>query len=280
MSAVTPFLWFDDTAEEAITFYTALIPDSEVVSIDRYPDEVPGMGGKVMHAHFRLGGRDYYAMDAGPQFPFTEAFSLYVSCADSGRGRPLLGRADRGRRSGAAVRLAQGPLGPVVADHPRPPGRADPRPGPRRRAPRRAGDAADAAASTSPRSKPPRRTDDAARSAGGDRLPPRGADRGLRLQRRHRRDRRPPSAGAPRIGPSVSPTSEGRWRVGTVTGDARVRPRRAVVGRAARRRRRAHLAARRRRRARADRRRGRCARWARCRASCRAASRGCTDSRC
>ena len=36
------------------------------------------MGGKVMHAHFRLAGRDYYAMDAGPQFPFTEAVSLYV----------------------------------------------------------------------------------------------------------------------------------------------------------------------------------------------------------
>jgi len=82
MSDVIPFLWFDDDAESAIQFYTALIPDSEVVSIGRYPDEVPGMGGKVMHAHFRLAGRDYYAMDAGPQFPFTEAVSLFVSCAD------------------------------------------------------------------------------------------------------------------------------------------------------------------------------------------------------
>lgn len=82
MPAVTPFLWFDDDAETAIGFYTGLVPDSEVLSVDRYPDAVPGMGGKVMHAHFRLGGRDYYAMDAGPQFPFTEAVSLYVSCAD------------------------------------------------------------------------------------------------------------------------------------------------------------------------------------------------------
>ena len=82
MTDVTPFLWFDDDAEEAIMFYTALIAGSEVVSIGRYPDEVPGMGGKVMHAHFRLAGRDYYAMDAGPQFPFTEAVSLFVSCAD------------------------------------------------------------------------------------------------------------------------------------------------------------------------------------------------------
>ena len=82
MGDVTPFLWFDDSAEEAIAFYTGLIPNSEVVAIGRYPDEVPGMGGKVMHAHFRLAGRDYYAMDAGPQFPFTEAVSLFVSCAD------------------------------------------------------------------------------------------------------------------------------------------------------------------------------------------------------
>ena len=82
MADVTPFLWFDDDAEAAIMFYTALIPDSEIVSIGRYPDEVPGMGGKVMHAHFRLARRDYYAMDAGPQFPFTEAVSLFVSCAD------------------------------------------------------------------------------------------------------------------------------------------------------------------------------------------------------
>ncbi|MDT0181441.1 VOC family protein [Microbacterium sp. ARD31] len=82
MTAVTPFLWFDHDAEAAIAFYTSLVPDSEVVSIGRYPDEVPGMGGAVMHAHFRLGGRDFFAMDAGPQFPFTEAVSLYVSCAD------------------------------------------------------------------------------------------------------------------------------------------------------------------------------------------------------
>jgi predicted 3-demethylubiquinone-9 3-methyltransferase (glyoxalase superfamily) len=82
MTDVTPFLWFDDDAQAAITFYTALIPDSEVISVARYPDEVPGMGGKVMHAHFRLSGREYYAMDAGPQFPFTEAVSLFVSCRD------------------------------------------------------------------------------------------------------------------------------------------------------------------------------------------------------
>jgi predicted 3-demethylubiquinone-9 3-methyltransferase (glyoxalase superfamily) len=82
MNDVTPFLWFDDDAESAIRFYTALVPGSEIVELGTYPDEVPGMGGKVMHAHFRLAGRDYFAMDAGPQFPFTEAISLYLACRD------------------------------------------------------------------------------------------------------------------------------------------------------------------------------------------------------
>lgn len=81
MTTVTPFLWFDDDAEAAIAFYTSLVPGSEIIEIGKYPDGVPGMGGKVMHAHFRLAGRDYRAMDAGPQFPFTEAVSLHVDCA-------------------------------------------------------------------------------------------------------------------------------------------------------------------------------------------------------
>lgn len=82
MTDVLPFLWFDDGAEAAVTFYTELFPDSEIVTLTRYPEQVPGMGGKVSHVHFRLSGRDHYAMDAGPQFPFTEAISLYVSCSD------------------------------------------------------------------------------------------------------------------------------------------------------------------------------------------------------
>ncbi|WP_438352845.1 VOC family protein [Microbacterium sp. CJ88] len=82
MTTVTPFLWFDNTAEEAVTFYTALIPGSEIVELSRYPQDVPGMGGRVMSARFRLAGTVYLAMDAGPQYAFTEAVSLFVSCAD------------------------------------------------------------------------------------------------------------------------------------------------------------------------------------------------------
>lgn len=82
MTAVTTFLWFDDDGEAAIIFYTSLIPESEIIELTRYPDDVPGMGGKLASAHFRLAGTDYLAMDAAPQFPFTEAISLFVSCAD------------------------------------------------------------------------------------------------------------------------------------------------------------------------------------------------------
>lgn len=81
MTDVSPFLWFDDSAEEAVAFYTDLIPGSELVSLGGYPDDVPGVGDKGSNVHLRLAGRDYYEMDAGPQFPFTEAVSRYVSCA-------------------------------------------------------------------------------------------------------------------------------------------------------------------------------------------------------
>lgn len=82
MTSVTTFLWFDTHAEEAIRFYTELIPGSEIVEMSHYPIEVPGLGGRVQSARFRLAGTTYQAMDAGPQFAFTEAVSLFVSCAD------------------------------------------------------------------------------------------------------------------------------------------------------------------------------------------------------
>jgi predicted 3-demethylubiquinone-9 3-methyltransferase (glyoxalase superfamily) len=82
MAEVTPFLWFDDDAEQAVAFYTSLLPGSEIVSLRRFPDGDPLTAGKVAHVHFRLGGADYFAMDGGPQYPFTPAVSLYVACAD------------------------------------------------------------------------------------------------------------------------------------------------------------------------------------------------------
>ena len=73
MTTITPFLWFDDKAEEAIQFYSGIFPDAKVIDENRGPD------GALFFATFELAGQRIYAMNAGPQFPFTEAISLFVS---------------------------------------------------------------------------------------------------------------------------------------------------------------------------------------------------------
>lgn len=80
MQKITPFLWFDDQAEEAINFYVSIFKNSKVVSITRYGDEVPGPKGKVMTATFQLDGQEFMALNGGPQFKFTEAISFFVNC--------------------------------------------------------------------------------------------------------------------------------------------------------------------------------------------------------
>lgn len=82
MKKITPFLWFNDKAEEAMNFYVSLFKNSKIVSIARYGDTVPGMKGRVLTGIFQLDGQEFMALDGGPQFPFTEAVSLYVDCAD------------------------------------------------------------------------------------------------------------------------------------------------------------------------------------------------------
>ena len=87
MQKITPFLWFDKNAEEAMTFYTSIFPDSRIVSIKRYPDgplEEPmkGMEGKVLTAVFELMGQTFMCLDGGPFFKPTGAMSLYVECKD------------------------------------------------------------------------------------------------------------------------------------------------------------------------------------------------------
>jgi len=80
MQKITPFLWFDGNAEEAVNFYTSLFKNSKVVSITRYGDDFPDMKGKVLTAVFELNGQTFMALDGGPAFKFTEAISLYVNC--------------------------------------------------------------------------------------------------------------------------------------------------------------------------------------------------------
>jgi predicted 3-demethylubiquinone-9 3-methyltransferase (glyoxalase superfamily) len=80
MSKPTPFLWFDDDAEEAMSFYLSIFPNSKVQSVTRYGAEGPGPAGTVMTAAFQLDGQDFVALNGGPMHKFSEAISFAVSC--------------------------------------------------------------------------------------------------------------------------------------------------------------------------------------------------------
>jgi len=80
MKAITPFLWFDAQAEEAMNFYTSIFKNSKIVRVSRYGDAVPGPKGQVMVGEFELNGQRFMALNGGPQFKFTEAVSFVISC--------------------------------------------------------------------------------------------------------------------------------------------------------------------------------------------------------
>lgn len=77
---ITPFLWFDTQAEEAANFYVSIFRNSKVGLITRYGDTGPGKKGSVMTVGFELDGLQFTGLNAGPQFPFTEAVSFVVNC--------------------------------------------------------------------------------------------------------------------------------------------------------------------------------------------------------
>ena len=79
---ISTWLWFDTEAEEAAEFYCSLFPDSRVTSVQRFGEAGPSPEGTVMTVSFELEGRPFVALNGGPQFPFTEAVSLQVACAD------------------------------------------------------------------------------------------------------------------------------------------------------------------------------------------------------
>ena len=80
MQKITPFLWFDDNAEEAINFYTSIFKNSKIIEMSRFPPNGPGPAGKLMSATFELEGQQFMALNGGPTFKFTEAISLFVDC--------------------------------------------------------------------------------------------------------------------------------------------------------------------------------------------------------
>lgn len=86
MQKITPFLWFDNQAEEAAAFYTSVFKDSEIgakANYDEASSEVSGQPkGSVMVADFEIAGQKFIALNGGPQFKFTEAVSFVIDCKD------------------------------------------------------------------------------------------------------------------------------------------------------------------------------------------------------
>jgi len=80
MQKITPFLWFDNNAEEAAQFYTSIFKNSKILNVSRYGDAGPGPKGSVMVVNFQLEGQQFTALNGGPLFKFSEAFSFVVNC--------------------------------------------------------------------------------------------------------------------------------------------------------------------------------------------------------
>jgi predicted 3-demethylubiquinone-9 3-methyltransferase (glyoxalase superfamily) len=80
MQGIAPCLWFDTEAEEAATFYTSVFPNSRIVDVTHYGPAGPREEGLVMTVEFELDGHELIALNGGPEFTFTEAISLHVSC--------------------------------------------------------------------------------------------------------------------------------------------------------------------------------------------------------
>src|SRR3954470_6987305 len=82
MQKITPFLWFDSEAEEAVQFYLSIFKDGKITSKAHYPENAPSHlpAGKVMTIAFELNGEQFVALNGGPDMPFTNAVSLVVNC--------------------------------------------------------------------------------------------------------------------------------------------------------------------------------------------------------
>jgi predicted 3-demethylubiquinone-9 3-methyltransferase (glyoxalase superfamily) len=80
MSRITPFLWFDNNAEEAVQFYTSIFKNSKVLETARYGEGGPGPKGSIMTMKFKLNGQEFIALNGGPHFKFNESISFVVDC--------------------------------------------------------------------------------------------------------------------------------------------------------------------------------------------------------
>jgi len=82
MPNITPSLWFNGNLEEAATFYVSVFPNSSVEEFARYTEAGPGTPGAVVSGTFVLDGTTFIGINGGPEFPFSEAVSFVIDCAD------------------------------------------------------------------------------------------------------------------------------------------------------------------------------------------------------
>jgi len=80
MQKITPFLWFDGNAEEAMNVYNSIFKNSKMGNIRRYGDAGPGPKGSVMSGTFQIEGQEFMALNGGPLFKFSPAISFFVNC--------------------------------------------------------------------------------------------------------------------------------------------------------------------------------------------------------
>lgn len=96
MQKITPFLWFNDQAEEAMNFYTSIFRNSKTGEIRRYAEGGPAPKGTVMSARFQIEGQELIAFNGGPHFSFTPAISLFVDCKTQEEVDELWGKLSEG----------------------------------------------------------------------------------------------------------------------------------------------------------------------------------------
>jgi len=80
MQKITPYLWYNDQAEEAVNFYCSLFKNSKILSVSHFGEGGPGPPGSVMSVSFQLEGQEFVALNGGPLYTFTPAISLFVNC--------------------------------------------------------------------------------------------------------------------------------------------------------------------------------------------------------
>jgi predicted 3-demethylubiquinone-9 3-methyltransferase (glyoxalase superfamily) len=123
---ITPCLWFDGNAEEAVNFWVSIFPSSRILDVARWGDTGPGVKGSVLTITFELEGQRFMALNGGPQFKFTEAISLMVSCETQAEVDGLWARLGEGGqeiecgwikdRFGLAWQVVPRVLGEMLAD--------------------------------------------------------------------------------------------------------------------------------------------------------------------